>query len=79
MIFDDLAFTPRWFDAELGARPMKRAIMRLIEAPLAEMVLRGQLDSGSVAMVTVENGEIVVDAVMASSRERGFGQPSTCA
>jgi ATP-dependent Clp protease ATP-binding subunit ClpC len=51
------------FDAELGARPMKRAIGRLIEGPLAEMILRGDLEDGSVAMVGVDGGEIVVDAV----------------
>src|SRR4029079_15916414 len=31
------------FDPELGARPMRRAIGRLIEAPIAEMILKGML------------------------------------
>jgi ATP-dependent Clp protease ATP-binding subunit ClpC len=51
------------FDAEYGARPMRRAIARLIEAPLAEIILRGELPSGAVALVGVEGGEIVVDAL----------------
>jgi ATP-dependent Clp protease ATP-binding subunit ClpC len=51
------------FDAELGARPMRRAIARLVEAPIAEMVLRGELDRGDVALVEVEGGRVVVDAV----------------
>jgi ATP-dependent Clp protease ATP-binding subunit ClpC len=51
------------FDEGLGARPMKRAVMRHIEAPLAEMILRKELASGAVAMVLVDRGEIVVDAV----------------
>jgi ATP-dependent Clp protease ATP-binding subunit ClpC len=51
------------FDAELGARPMKRTIARLIEAPLAELILRGELEDGAVALVGVEEGQIVVDAV----------------
>jgi ATP-dependent Clp protease ATP-binding subunit ClpC len=51
------------FDAELGARPMKRTIARLIENPLAELILRGDLVDGGVALVGVEGGEIVVDAV----------------
>jgi ATP-dependent Clp protease ATP-binding subunit ClpC len=55
------------FDAELGARPMRRAIARLVEAPIAEMLLRGELDRGDVAMLDVEGGRIVVDAV----RRRG--------
>jgi ATP-dependent Clp protease ATP-binding subunit ClpC len=51
------------FDVELGARPMKRTLARLVENPLAELILRGDLDEGGVALVGVEDGEIVVDAV----------------
>lgn len=51
------------FDPEMGARPMRRAIGRHIEAPIAEMILKGMLSRGDVAMVDVENGSIVVDAV----------------
>jgi ATP-dependent Clp protease ATP-binding subunit ClpC len=51
------------FDEELGARPMRRAIARLVEAPIAEMLLKGELVAGDVALIDVENGLIVVDAV----------------
>ena len=51
------------FDPEMGARPMRRAIGRLIEAPIAEMILKAELRRGDVATVDVENGEIIVDAV----------------
>jgi ATP-dependent Clp protease ATP-binding subunit ClpC len=51
------------FDAELGARPMRRAIGRLVEAPIAEMILKGELDRGDVALIEVEQGRIAVDAV----------------
>ncbi len=51
------------FDAELGARPMRRAIARHIEAPIAEMILKGELTRGDVATVDVEDEKIVVDAV----------------
>lgn len=51
------------FDPEMGARPMRRAIGRHIEAPIAEMILKGLLGRGDVATVDVENGVIVVDAV----------------
>lgn len=54
------------FDPELGARPMRRAIGRHVEAPIAEMVLKGMLRRGDVAMVDVEGGKIVVDAVTPS-------------
>jgi ATP-dependent Clp protease ATP-binding subunit ClpC len=51
------------FDAELGARPMRRAIARLVEAPIAEMILRGELERGDVALVDVEAGAVAIDAV----------------
>ena len=38
-------------DAALGARPMKRTVSRLLEAPLAARLLEGQFDSASVAVV----------------------------
>ncbi|AUX27220.1 endopeptidase ATPase [Sorangium cellulosum] len=58
------------FDPELGARPMKRTIARLIEAPLAELILRGQLEEGAAAIIGVEQGEIVVDAVARAGERR---------
>jgi ATP-dependent Clp protease ATP-binding subunit ClpC len=60
------------FDEELGARPMRRAIARLIEAPIAEMILRGELGRGDVALIDAEGGHVVVDAVKPrqNARER---------
>ena len=55
------------FDAELGARPMRRAIARFVEAPIAEMILRGELADGDVAVVDGEGGEIAVHAVRAGA------------
>jgi ATP-dependent Clp protease ATP-binding subunit ClpC len=51
------------FDPELGARPMRRAIARLVEAPIADLFLKGQLAPGSVVTVDVEDGALVIDAV----------------
>jgi ATP-dependent Clp protease ATP-binding subunit ClpC len=34
------------FDAELGARPMRRAIGRMLEAPLAAAILGGEFERG---------------------------------
>ncbi|APR82177.1 ATP-dependent Clp protease ATP-binding subunit ClpA [Minicystis rosea] len=59
------------FDAELGARPMKRTIARYVENPLAELILRGDVDEGGVALVGVDRGEIVVDAVPAEEAAVG--------
>jgi ATP-dependent Clp protease ATP-binding subunit ClpA len=40
------------FDPSLGARPLKRSIQKLVEDPLSEYVLRGQLREGSDVLVT---------------------------
>ncbi len=58
------------FDPELGARPMRRAIARMIEAPIAEMILRGEINRGDVATIDVEDGQLVVDAVTPSTAQR---------
>jgi ATP-dependent Clp protease ATP-binding subunit ClpC len=46
------------FDLSLGARPLKRAIQKLLEDPLSEHVLRGQLREGSEVLVTRRGDEI---------------------
>jgi ATP-dependent Clp protease ATP-binding subunit ClpA len=53
----------------MGARPMRRAIGRHIEAPIAEMILKGLLSRGDVATVDVEAGRIVVDAVTPAAKQ----------
>ena len=42
---------------------MKRTIARLIEAPLAEKILRGDLERGDVALLTAEAGELMFDVL----------------
>jgi ATP-dependent Clp protease ATP-binding subunit ClpC len=51
------------FEPTLGARPMKRTIARLLEAPLAEQILRGELPRGSVLLVSVQRGELHIDVL----------------
>ncbi|HET7497036.1 MAG TPA: ATP-dependent Clp protease ATP-binding subunit [Candidatus Eisenbacteria bacterium] len=46
------------FDAALGARPLKRAIQKLIEDPLSEHVLRGQLKEGSDVVISRAGDEL---------------------
>jgi ATP-dependent Clp protease ATP-binding subunit ClpC len=43
------------FDPSLGARPLKRAIQRLLEDPLSEYILRGEIPTG--VRVGVERSE----------------------
>ncbi len=46
------------FDPELGARPMRRCVSRLVEAPLAGLVLSGALTRGSVVVLSGEGAEV---------------------
>ncbi|HKO53692.1 MAG TPA: ATP-dependent Clp protease ATP-binding subunit [Polyangiaceae bacterium] len=60
------------FDPTLGARPMKRTIARLVEAPLAEKILRGELHPKSVLLLSVEGDSLecdVLDATACSAAE----------
>jgi len=55
------------FDLCLGARPMKRTIARLIEAPLAERLLSGDISRGTKLVVDLENGAISIKTADAHS------------
>ena len=46
------------FDPVYGARPLKRAIQRLIENPLAEALLAGDFLSGDAIKATLSGGEL---------------------
>jgi ATP-dependent Clp protease ATP-binding subunit ClpC len=46
------------FDPALGARPLRRAIQRLIEDPLSEQLLAGEWLPGEVVLVVVDDGAI---------------------
>jgi len=46
------------WDPSFGARPLKRAIQRLIENPLAQHLLEGDFAAGDTVLVDAENDEI---------------------
>ena len=47
------------FDPLLGARPMKRMVGRLVEAPLASAILSGKLLAGDVVRLRGEGDTVV--------------------
>ncbi len=47
------------WDPTYGARPLKRAIQRLVENPLALRLLEGEFGEGDTVLVDVEDGELV--------------------
>lgn len=50
------------YSDEYGARPLRRTITRKLEDPLAELKLAGKLDGAFGVAVTVENGELKLEA-----------------
>ncbi len=49
------------FDVSLGARPLRRAITRLIENPVSEAILRGEFKSGHVIVVAEKDGRLTFE------------------
>ncbi|TAL00277.1 MAG: ATP-dependent Clp protease ATP-binding subunit, partial [Verrucomicrobia bacterium] len=47
------------YDPQYGARPMRRAVERFLEDPLAEEILKGALHEGDPVTVTAENGKLI--------------------
>ena len=48
------------YDPKYGARPLRRSLERLIENPVAEMILKGELEEGDVIKVTSAKGELKI-------------------
>jgi ATP-dependent Clp protease ATP-binding subunit ClpC len=53
------------YDPELGARPLRRAIQRMLEDPLSEKVLLGEFKAGSTVLVGLdeESQELTFEAI----------------
>ncbi|HFI0054725.1 TPA: ATP-dependent Clp protease ATP-binding subunit [Streptococcus suis] len=51
------------YDPEMGARPLRRLLQTKLEDPLAEMLLRGDLATGSTLKVGVKGEELKFDVV----------------
>jgi ATP-dependent Clp protease ATP-binding subunit ClpC len=49
----------RGYDPQYGARPMRRAVERFLEDPLAEEILRGHLHEGEPIVVTTDKDKLV--------------------
>ena len=59
--FDEAAkefLVKQGYDPQYGARPMRRAVERQLEDPLAEEILRGTVHEGEPVQVTVENDKL---------------------
>jgi ATP-dependent Clp protease ATP-binding subunit ClpC len=62
LVFDDKArdfLVEKGYDPAYGARPMRRAVERFLEDPLAEEILKGNLHEGEPVQVTVEKDKLL--------------------
>jgi ATP-dependent Clp protease ATP-binding subunit ClpB len=53
------------WDPSFGARPLKRALQRLVENPLAIRLLEGEFTEGDTVLVDVRDGELVFEKAAA--------------
>jgi ATP-dependent Clp protease ATP-binding subunit ClpB len=58
------------WDPTYGARPLKRALQRLVENPLAMRLLDGEFADGERIRVDAQNGELVFEKVSAAEPAR---------
>ncbi|MDF3078069.1 MAG: ATPase domain protein [Sphingobacteriaceae bacterium] len=56
------------YDANFGARPLKRAIQKYLEDPIAEEILKGELVEGDVMLVDYDKE---ADEIKVSGKEKG--------
>jgi len=55
------------YDPDYGARPMRRAVERYLEDPMAEELLRGSIKPGDVVKVSAVDGKLAFDTSDASA------------
>tara|TARA_Y100000389_G_scaffold199917_1_gene239287 strand:- start:25 stop:2043 length:2019 start_codon:yes stop_codon:yes gene_type:complete len=48
------------FDPKYGARPLRRSLERLIENPVAEMILKKEISEGDIINITATNGILTI-------------------
>ena len=58
---------PALVQLEPASRTLLSKVARLVEAPLAEKILRGELSAGDVVLLGVEDGGLCFDTLAASS------------
>ena len=56
------------FDPDFGARPLKRTIQRLVQDPLARLVLAGQVRDGDTVALGVRDGRLELAPVVNAER-----------
>ena len=71
LVLDDKAndfLVEKGYDPSYGARPMRRAVEKYLEDPLAEEILKGSFVDNEPIIVTVENEKLVFKQVPSSEK-----------
>ena len=58
------------YDPQYGARPLRRAIQRLLEDPLSERLLAGEIDPGQHVRVDLADGALQFEVIGEGGQER---------
>jgi len=69
--------TEKGYDPQYGARPMRRAVERYLEDPLAEDIIRGNLHESEPIQVSVEKDKLVFTQVTHSETSETPGTTET--
>jgi len=60
------------YDANFGARPLKRAIQRYLEDPMAEQIIGAQINEGDTINIDLDTKkeEIIINIIKAAEKEK---------
>jgi ATP-dependent Clp protease ATP-binding subunit ClpB len=58
------------FDPDFGARPLKRTIQRLVQDPMARMVLAGEVGPGTQILLDVDDDKLIIRSTAGDIGER---------
>jgi ATP-dependent Clp protease ATP-binding subunit ClpB len=58
------------YDPVYGARPLKRVIQRSLQDPLAELLLKGEIEDGQTVEVTAGDGHLIINGHDVDERNR---------
>jgi ATP-dependent Clp protease ATP-binding subunit ClpC len=61
------------YDQQFGARPLNRAIQKYLEDPVAEEILRGEIEEGGTIMADYEGGDALVVSTDKTKASRKTG------
>src|SRR5437762_13280029 len=64
------------YDPDYGARPMRRAVERYLEDPLAEELLRGNVKAGDRVEVTAADGKLALHLAQPHGAAAKIGRAS---